>query len=138
MRIKLFLAGTVKSRQEGIGGSSIYCNGSYFSMPPKLFATRNGLMTNHRLMLMIIADFFKINSKRKMQIDIYTTNENVIFEWNTEWKQDHHFAGSTADQDIWQEIIRYADFQQLDIAFCKADSALMGVSVIERKKLDRD
>ena len=133
MQIRLFLGAVVVNKDVALCAAVIKAGGGYQRLP-ELAIEEEGL-TEHRAVLLTIDRILRSIGKPKAQITVYTSCEEAAFEWREEYKKDHTFCKSTADQDAWKRIVNYTEGTNIILDIKGQDSPLTALAALEQERI---
>ena len=90
-------------------------------------------LTVHRAVLLCLVKYLRKlslakKSKARVTIIFCTPNENVKFEWMTEYQQDKCFSKQTEDKDIWVKIQKFTEDKNISLIIKGNESLFAGMA----------
>ena len=129
-KIRIFIK-THRAGQEHVSFSCITLN----SVDGSSSLSLSGLVSSanrHRATLKIINSYLKNidqNCKKNAyELVFYADNDEIAHEWMNEYKKEGCFSENTADQDLYDRIIKQAKKFGLTITIIGKDSVLSSIS----------
>ena len=122
MEIRTFI-GISNSKISTRYAVSLYINGEYYPLDAKQ-APKS--WSNHKVTLVAIID-----------VICYSNDDLVAFEWEVQYKQDKFFTERVEDVDIFKEIIKIVENNNISLTIYGKNTILEKMNVKERKRARR-
>lgn len=121
--VQLLIGTSLYGKHRGVSMMSVGYSGRFMRLPVNSYESDDD-MTHHRIVLLSLLGFLRANSLHNMRLEVYTSCDEVAFEWMTEYKEDGIFSEQTRDRDLWGAIANTVSGANVQLAVYGSDSAL--------------
>ena len=121
--VQLLIGTSLYGKHHGVSMMSVGYSGRFMRMPVNSYDSDEE-MTHHRMVLLSLLGFLRSNGLSNLRIEVYTSCDEIAFEWMTEHKEDGGFSSQTQDRDLWCAIANIVCGAQIELAIFGSESAL--------------
>lgn len=132
IKLKLFIGTSIHSKRKGSYSIQAYNKDTYLVLPPKII--EQTYISHCVLTLRGLYDFLLLLSNTSkdegIAVCLYTTDNIVSYEWNTEYIKDGSFSLSNQNVEIWNKIINILKSTNITLDIKGDDNCLSAISKV--------
>ena len=137
MRLRVFV-GIARTEMTSAFSLTVFKDKESIQIPAQIV---KGNQSNHLLVLSALKYAIEIiaDAKENEEIEVmfYGNNDDVMFEWHTEFAEDKGFSPQTNDKMIWGEIVKLVSKNKIKLTIIGTDNVLQNFNKVENKRLKR-